>query len=153
MQMNEKNLYIPIEMILRNYGSVEAINPVRIARIYQDDKVRITGFIERQGVYYERFSIQLLLKSETSGLAKGQETSFGIPKSSKENDFTLVFWCKVLDEHKMTTWNWIRPGRWLSYLGKLCDDIIKESAYLDSLDKNPIDDSKIFPNLTYPSTE
>lgn len=145
------DLYEPIALILINYGELQQLNPIRVASIYQDDKIRITGLIDREDVrQFVRFVVHLHMSSHEPDQERIITDSLlsDLPVTSDKDD-TLVYSAKVEygDFSGYTIIEYMRQGRWISYLRQLRQQIQQQAEREKSLHNTPIDDSSLFPDL------
>ena len=137
-----------------NYGEVQAINPVRIATIYEDSKIRIQGTLDKAHERYQYFTIYLKMIPNDKvprGVIEKSNT-FGIPRTPNIEE-TLVFDSRISYDSQnngFTTHVYIRPGRWLAYIQLLMDRLDKDADQEQRLNKTLIDDTDLFPDLEYP---
>lgn len=144
------DLYESIALILINYGEIQALNPVRVASIYEDDKIRITGLIDRDSPRrFVRFIIHLKMTSHEPDQERVITDSLlsDLPVTTDKND-TLVYSAGVAygDFSGYTMVEYQRPGRWVRYIDTLIHRIQQQAERERELNNTPIDDSALFPD-------
>ena len=149
------DLYEVIALILINYGEVTRLNPIRVASIYQDEKVRITGLIDTDSPRrFVRFVLHLKMSAGEPDQERVITDSLlsDLPVISDKLD-TLVYSADIAygDFSGYTMVDFIRPGRWINYLQELDKKIRAQAEYERSLNNTRINDAKLFPNLDDPA--
>lgn len=145
-----QDLYEPIALILINYGEIQRLNPIRVASVYQDDKVRITGLIDTESVRrFVRFVIHLKMSTGEPDQERIITDSLlsDLPVTSNKNE-TLVYSARVEygDFSGYTLVEYIRTGAWQDYIGKMREKIHLQADRERQLNNSPIDDSQLFAN-------
>jgi hypothetical protein len=146
-----KDLYEAIALILINYGEITRLNPIRVASIFGDEKIRITGLIDTDSPRrFVRFVVHLKMSSgepEQERIITDSLLS-DLPVTSDENN-TLVYSADVAygDFSGYTMVNFMRAGRWLNYITHLHEKIQKQADYERSVNNTALDDSALFPNV------
>lgn len=148
------DLYEPLAIILINYGDIQRINPIRVASIYEDEKIRITGLIDTESVRrFVRFVVHLKMSSGEPDQERVITDSLlsDLPVTSDKDD-TLVYSAKVEygDFSGYTLPEFFRPGRWMQYITQLRTRIHEQAEYERTLNHTHIDDSALFPDLSDP---
>lgn len=146
-----KDLYEPIALILINYGEITRLNPIRVASIYTDEKVRITGLIDTDSPRrFVRFVVHLKMSSGEPDQERIITDSLlsDLPVTSGKND-TLVYSADVAygDFSGYTMVDFIRQGRWINYIAVLHERIHKQAEYERSVNNTAIDDGSLFPDI------
>lgn len=146
-----KDYYEPIALILINYGEISRLNPIRVASIYADEKIRITGLIDTDSPRrFVRFVVHLKMSSGESEQERVITDSLlsDLPVTSDVHDL-LVYSADVAygDFSGYTMVDFVRPGRWLNYIKQLHEKIRKQAEYERSVNNTALDDSSLFPEL------
>lgn len=146
------DLYETIALVLINYGDIERLNPLRVASIYDDDKIRITGLIDFDSPRrFVRFVIHLKMSAGVQDQERVITNSLlsDLPVNSS-NDQTIVYSAKVAygDFSGYTIVEYERPGRWVRYLEGLRASIDEQAEREQASNNTPIDDSALFPDMT-----
>ncbi|MDQ7025205.1 MAG: hypothetical protein Q9P44_06560 [Anaerolineae bacterium] len=145
------DLYEPIALILINYGVMTRLNPIRVASIYKDHKIRITGLIDSDSPrHFVRFIVHLKMSTGEPDQERVITASLlsDLPVTSSKTD-TLVYSAEVAygDFSGYTLVEFTRPGRWINYIKQLHEKIQKQAAYEKSVNNTPLDDSALFPDV------
>ena len=151
------DLYEPIALILINYGDLARLNPIRVASIFQDDKIRITGLIDTDSPRrFVRFVIHLKMSIDEPEQERIITDSLlsDLPVNTAKNE-TLVYSADVAygDFTGYTMVDYIRPGRWLNHIKLLRQKIQQQADFERSKNAQAIDDSVLFPDLDDPTVE
>lgn len=133
---NEKDLIFRTGLtILDERGSYEPRDGVRVAHIYEDDKIHMEALMSLQGGgQIESF----LISVKMFPLDEMPVRPFGIPKTPPEKQTPVFVWRGIP--------RYYRTGRWEGYLRMLIEDIRREDEQVDALNGHPIDDSELFPD-------
>ena len=145
------DLYEPIALILINYGDITRLNPIRIASIYQDDKIRLTGLIDTDSPRrFVRFIVHLKMSAGEPDQERIITDSLlsDLPVTSSKTE-TLVYSADVEygDFSGYTLVEFIRPGRWMQYIKRLREKIHQQAEVEKALNNQPIDDSALFADV------
>lgn len=144
-------LYEPIALILINYGVMTRLNPIRVASIYEDHKIRITGLIDSASPRrFVRFIVHLKMSAGEPDQERVITDSLlsDLPVTSSKTD-TLVYSAEVAygDFSGYTLVEFTRSGRWLNYIKQLREKIQKQADYEKTVNNTPLDDSALFPDV------
>jgi hypothetical protein len=145
------DLYEPIALILINYGVITSLNPIRVASVYEDDKIRLTGLIDSESPRrFVRFIVHLKMSTGEPDQERVITDSLlsDLPVTSSKNE-TLVYSADVAygDFSGYTLVEFIRPGRWINYIKAMRARIQTQADYEKSVNNTPIDDSALFSDL------
>lgn len=146
-----KDLYEAIALILINYGEVTRLNPIRVASIFANEKIRVTGLIDTDSPrHFVRFVVHLKMSSgepEQERIITDSLLS-DLPVTGDKNN-TLVYSADVAygDFSGYTMVNFMRTGRWLNYIVQLHEKIQKQADYERSVNNTAMDDSGLFPDI------
>lgn len=145
------DLYEAIALILINYGDITRLNPIRVASIFEDDKIRITGLIDTDSPRrFVRFIVHLKMSAGVPDQERIITASLlsDLPVTSSKLD-TLVYSADVQygDFSGYTLVEFMRTGRWIKYIHQLRAKIQKQAENEKEMNNQPIDDSRLFPNL------
>jgi hypothetical protein len=148
------DLYEPLAIILINYGEIQRINPIRVASVFEDQKVRITGLIDGDSMRrFVRFVVHIKMSSGEPDQERVITDSLlsDLPVTSPKDD-TIVYSAKVEygDFSGYTIAEYYRPGRWLSYIMQLRARIHEQAERERQLNHTRIDDSALFADLSDP---
>jgi len=148
------DLYEPLALILINYGELQRLNPIRVASVYDDDKLRLSGLIDVDSPrHFVRFVVHLKMSTGEPDQERVITDSLlsDLPVTSEQAD-TLVYSAKVEygDFAGYTMVEYMRSGRWLNYIKVLRAKIQKQAEYERQLNNTAIDDSALFPDLDDP---
>ena len=146
-----KDLYETIALTLINYGEITRLNPIRVASVYADDKIRITGLIDTDSPRrFVRFVVHLKMSSGEPDQERiiTDNLLSDLPVTSDADD-TLVYSADVAygDFSGYTMVDFIRPGRWINYIQELREKIRKQADYERSVNSKALDDSPLFPDI------
>lgn len=139
--------------LLRVYGRREIIPPNILKVVYEDEKMRIQGNVdlERDEIGYSFIEINLRIESGIrQDLVQLDPHPFTLPKIKTNGGYnTLVYAAQrhTSNEKVMATRLYYRSGYWVEYLHNKGEEIDREAKATRELDKTPIDDSQLFPNL------
>lgn len=114
-------------------------NVVRVACQYEDEKIRIFGVLDREAKGIERISIFIKLPNEGMGYLPSADVGFGLlPKETRgASSWTQVYyWSEVP--------HYFRPGKWVTYMQTLVQELDNEAEKFHKLNNQPVDDSKLF---------
>jgi hypothetical protein len=142
-------LFNSAKSILATWGEFEVYNVVRLVKVYRDNKLTIIGLFDRDNRVFERIFITLNMQEETSP-PQAPLFHLPIPLSAKES-LTVVYSAYRLSETEFVAEQYMRPGRWERYLEQLMTKAQEADRRLGELNRMPIDDSKLFPDLDAPS--
>jgi hypothetical protein len=145
------DLYEPIALILINYGDIARLNPIRVASVYQDDKIRLTGLIDTESPRrFARFIVHLKMSAGEPDQERIITDSLlsDLPVTSSKTE-TLVYSADVEygDFSGYTLVEYMRPGHWLNYIKLLRANIQKQAEVEKGLNNKPIDDSALFDDM------
>jgi hypothetical protein len=145
------DLYEPIALILINYGAITRLNPIRVASVYEDPKIRLTGLIDSDSPRrFVRFIVHLKMSTGEPDQERVITDSLlsDLPVTSSKSE-TLVYSAGVAygDFSGYTLVEFMRPGRWITYIIQMREKIQKQADYEKSVNGTPIDDSSLFPDL------
>jgi hypothetical protein len=145
------DLYEPIALILINYGVITRLNPIRVASVYEDSKIRLTGLIDSESPRrFVRFIVHLKMSTGEPDQERVITDSLlsDLPVTSSKSD-TLVYSADVAygDFSGYTLVEFIRPGRWTNYIKHMRQKIQKQADYEKSVNNTPLDDNALFPDL------
>lgn len=149
------DFYEPIALLLINYGEIHTLNPIRVASVYEDEKMRVTGLVDSDSPRrFVRFVVHLKLSSHLPDQERVITDSLlsDLPVTSDKND-TLVYSAKVEygDFSGYTIPEYVRPGRWITYIKHKRQAIQAQAERERDLNNTPIDDSALFPDIDPPS--
>lgn len=134
--MSEGTVFHTAEKIINARGKIERVNPILWGKVYEDEKLAIQAilpvdYISTPG--YTHMIIAINLPPENSV----QQPAFEIPKTAP-NRTTVYYWQgRPL---------FYRPGRWTYYLIDLAEEIRVAVAASQKLNKQPVDDTELFPD-------
>lgn len=148
------DLYEALALILINYGEIQALNPIRLASVYHDEKLRITGLVDSTSPRrFVRFVVHLKMSTGQADQERIITDSLlsDLPVISDKEE-TLVYSAKVEygDFSGYTLVEYIRQGRWIAYLHYLLEKIHAQAAKERELHQKAIDDSYLFPDFEMP---
>ncbi len=120
--------------ILDERGKYEPRDGVRVAHVYEDEKIHMEALLPLQGGgQIENFLISVKMFPQDEMPTQ----PFGIPKTPPEKETPVFVWRGVA--------RYYRPGRWEDYVRRLLEQIRAEDQVVDALNGHPIDDSELFP--------
>jgi hypothetical protein len=142
------DLYEPIALILINYGDITRLNPIRVASVYQDDKIRLTGLIDTDSPRrFVRFIVHLKMSAGEPDQERIITDSLlsDLPVTSSKTE-TLVYSADVAygDFSGYTLVEYVRPGHWIEYIKRLRAKIQKQADVEKAHNNKPIDDGALF---------
>ena len=145
------DLYEPIALILINYGDITRLNPIRVASVYQDEKIRLTGLIDTDSPRrFARFIVHLKMSAGEPDQERIITDSLlsDLPVTSSKTE-TLVYSADVEygDFSGYTLVEFVRPGRWIPYIKRLREKIQKQADIEKALNNKAIDDSALFADM------
>jgi hypothetical protein len=145
------DLYEPIALILINYGDITRLNPIRVASVYADDKIRLTGLIDTDSPRrFVRFIVHLKMSAGIPDQERIITDSLlsDLPVTSSKTE-TLVYSAAVAygDFSGYTLVEFMRPGQWVQYIKRLRAKIQQQADMEKALNNTAIDDSALFADM------
>lgn len=141
------NIHRQAFQMLTYAGKLELLNPLTIAQVYEDQKLRIVGIVDQPSRTIEALYITLHLIP--SPRLEAQLPSMNVPfqlpvtqfASGREHDSgTLVYY--RLDRHPV----YFRPGKWVAYLEQQYTNAQEQIRINMALNNQPVDDTALFPD-------
>lgn len=130
-------------------GTIQSADLVTICSVYDDDKIRIVGYLippsdPEEGWRFTRFHITL----KTPPPPQEQQPRFGLETRHIPEE-TVVYHGDVKRSTKVI-WlydHFYRPGKWELYVEQLANGIQKRRESSRRLDKTPANDDHLFPEI------